>query len=309
LRWHQVVQCIDLANETLPIILNEHQQGVCFIGFCCDEGVLRNKGRAGAKNGPIEIRKACVNFPMIASHILMIDAGNVICDDNNLEAAQQMLGEKLRRIRLADYLPIVIGGGHEVAYANFLGLLPFEAKQEFGIINFDAHFDLRNVDTSIGATSGTGIWQIKEYCNKESLALHFLPIGIQQYSNTRQLFNIADSMDAIYFLAENFCNEKADQISKVVNGIISNADVLQLTIDMDVFAAAYAPGVSAPAFNGLKPDSLFKRTVRHLVLSGKVAAIDIAETNPLFDIDSRTSKLAASIIFDIIQAADVNAEF
>ncbi|MES2646127.1 MAG: formimidoylglutamase [Bacteroidota bacterium] len=309
LRWHQVVQCIDLANETLPVIMNEHQQGVCFIGFCSDEGVERNKGRIGAKSGPAAIRKACVNLPVIASHILMIDVGDVICDHKDLETAQQMLGAKIKRIRQANFLPVVIGGGHEVAYGNFLGLEPFEQKLEFGIINFDAHFDLRKIETSIGATSGTGIWQVSEFCKKKSMPFHYLSLGIQRYSNTRQLFEMADKMDAIYFLAEDLYETNAEQIIKVVNGIISNADMLQLSIDMDVFAAAYAPGVSATSYNGITPDNLFKRIIRHVVLSGKVATVDIAETNPLFDIDARTANLAASIIFDIIQAADVNAEF
>lgn len=308
LRWHQVMQCIDLANETLPI-MKESQQGICIIGFCSDDGVLRNKGRTGAAKGPETIRKACVNFPMVASHILMIDAGDVHCTDNRVEQAQKMLGEKIKRIIQAGYLPVVLGGGHEVAYANFNGIIPLEPKQELGVINFDAHFDLREVDPSIGATSGTGIWQMKEYCKTHNTPFHYLPIGIQQYSNTKRLFTIADGMDAIYFLAENFCENHLENMMHVINGIIGNADVLQLTIDMDVFAAAHAPGVSAPSFNGISPNSMFKRIIRHFILSGKVASVDIAETNPLYDLDARTARLAASIVFDIVQAADVNAEF
>ena len=65
----------------------------------------------------------------------------------------------------------------------------------------------------------------------------------------------------------------------------------------------------APSFNGISPNSMFKRIIRHIILSGKVASIDIAETNPLYDLDARTARLAASIVFDIVQAANVNAEF
>lgn len=308
LRWHQVMQCIDIDMSALPAI-NEHQQGVSIVGFNCDEGVRRNKGRQGAAKGPDAIRVACCNLPLIASHIVMADAGNVSCEDENLEAAQELLGNKIQKIRAAGYLPVVLGGGHEVAYANFNGIIPLKKKQEFGIINFDAHFDLREIDAAVGATSGTGIWQAKEYCKKHKVPFHYLAIGIQQYSNTKRLFSAADKMDAVYFLAENFCDDQLEHMLHVTNGILSNADVLQLTIDMDVFAAAHAPGVSAQSFNGISPNSMFKRLVRHIILSGKVASVDIAETNPLFDIDARTARLAASLIFDIVQAADVNAEF
>lgn len=307
LRWHQVIQLLDIKEAGLPVI-NEHQQGIALIGFCCDEGVIRNKGIPGAKDAPDVIRKACCNFPVIAPHIVMVDCGNVFCDDARLEDAQELLGSYINNIRNNGYLPVVIGGGHEVAYANFSGIVPLLPAQEFGIINFDAHFDLRQPVNAV-ATSGTGIAQIKSYCKAHANPMHYLAIGIQQYSNTKRLFDTADEMDAVYFLAENFCDDQLDHIIAVVNGIIANADVLQLTIDMDVFAAAYAPGVSAAAFNGIQPNSMFKRLLRHIVLSGKVASVDIAETNPSRDIDNRTARLAASLIFDIVQAADVNADW
>ncbi len=42
LRWHQKVQPADQANE----------QGIMILGFACDEGVSRNKGRTGAYDAP-----------------------------------------------------------------------------------------------------------------------------------------------------------------------------------------------------------------------------------------------------------------
>jgi formiminoglutamase len=308
LRWHQVMQVSDLENNSLPVI-EEHQQGIALIGFCCDEGVKRNNGRAGAAGAPLSIRNACCNFPVFASHIMMVDAGDVACPDGNLEAAQQLLGEKIQVIRHSGYLPIVIGGGHEVAFANFKGIIPFLPNQEFGLINFDAHFDLRQVQVETGATSGTGISQIKSWCDDRENPFHYLVIGIQPYSNTRKLFETANKMDAVYILSEEFTEDQIERIITIVNGILGNADVLQLTIDMDVFASPFSPGVSAPSPGGLLPNNMFKRLLRHIILSGKVASVDLAETNPLYDLDNRTSRLAASLIFDIVQAADVNADW
>jgi formiminoglutamase len=42
LRWHQMVK--PLAADSPP--------GIVLIGFACDEGVRRNGGRVGAKDGP-----------------------------------------------------------------------------------------------------------------------------------------------------------------------------------------------------------------------------------------------------------------
>jgi formiminoglutamase len=298
LRWHQIIQSVDL-NE--PLVPNGYK-GIALIGFCCDEGVSRNKGRIGAKEGPYAIRKACSNFPLISENIFIADAGDVLCDDDQLEDAQQLLGDKVAQLLQGGYFPIVLGGGHEVAYANFLGISSVLGRQEFGIINFDAHFDIRATQPEIGATSGTGIWQMNDHCTRLGNPFHYLALGIQQYSNTRRLFDTMAQMDSAYILADDFSQNQADHILHIINCILRNAGVVQLTIDMDVFAVPYAPGVSAQSFNGILPGNIFKQLLRHIVQSGKLVSIDIAETNPLYDIDSRTSRLAAAILFDIVLA-------
>lgn len=289
--------------------IGKHHQGVAFIGFCSDEGVSRNHGRVGAVKGPRHLREACRNLPLIGSHIILADAGDVVCADGDLETAQAMLGELVKKVKAANYLPVVLGGGHETTWASFLGVAPTKKKAEVGIINFDAHFDLRQVEEKVGPTSGTGMWQVHQWCVQQKMPFHYLAIGIQQYANTKRLFTTADDMGARYFLAEHFTNDQLEDMVVAINAVLANSDVLQLSIDLDVFAASHAPAVSAPAFNGIAPNSMFKRLLRHIVLSGKVDVIDVAELNPHYDVDERTARLAAAIIFDIVQAADMNAEY
>lgn len=306
LRWHQVVQVCD-AGE-LPKIKNG-LQGIAIVGFCCDAGVKRNHGRLGAAEGPTVIRKACCNFPLVADHIIMADAGDVVCDDDNLEEAQELMASKIASISAAGYLPIVLGGGHETALCGYKALGSLPKKSEFGVINFDAHFDLRAVDPLVGPTSGTWAWQIAEDCNQKGIPFHYLVLGVQQYSNTRRLFELALEMGAPYFKAEEFTNDQLHKMLNHINGVLANSDKLLLSLDMDVFGSSFAPGVSASSFNGISPNAMFKRLLRHIVLSGKVSTVDISEVNPFFDVDNRTSKLAAAFVFDIVQAADINAEY
>jgi formiminoglutamase len=71
-----------------------------------------------------------------------------------------------------------------------------------------------------------------------------------------------------------------------------------ISLVMDCFPSAYAPGVSAAAPDGMLPhevQSLFKTIFE----SGKVISMDIVETNPEFD-DGRTAKLAATMIYDVV---------
>jgi len=306
LRWHQVIEICE--PENLPK-LQKGIQGIAIIGFCSDEGVRRNLGRTGAAAGPKAIRKACCNFPLVADHIIMADAGDVFCEEGDLEAAQELMAEKIRSIGKAGYLPIILGGGHETAFCGYKALGTLPKKAEIGIINFDAHFDLRTVDPKIGATSGTWAWQVAEDCRLNGNPFHYLVLGVQQYSNTRRLFELASEMGAPFFKAEEFTNDQLHNMLNNINGILSNSDRLLLTLDMDVFGSSFAPGVSASAFNGISPNAMFKRLLRHIVLSGKVCSVDICEVNPSYDLDNRTAKLAAAFVFDIVQAADINAEY
>lgn len=69
---------------------------------------------------------------------------------------------------------------------------------------------------------------------------------------------------------------------------------------MDVFAAPYAPGVSAPAYNGIRPDTVFFDCLENLFKTGRIVSLDIAELNPRMDIDNRTARLAATIVFNAV---------
>lgn len=296
LRWHQVVT---IAGDTLPA-LAPGQKGIAFLGFACDEGVRRNKGRTGAAAGPEALRKMCASFPVHFDHHMLVDAGDIVCTDQNLEAAQEALSRKVEQLAATGYLPVLFGGGHEIAYAHERGIRrSMPDGGQLGIINFDAHFDLREPEGA-GATSGTGFWQMAQDRKAADMPFHYLALGIQQNSNTRHLFNTADALGVEYLHASLFQPKYHDQLIGAIEAFIRRNDRIYLTTCLDVFAAPYAPGVSATAYNGLVPDALFLDCFRTILRSGKLAGADIAELNPSLDIDNRTAKLAASLVFEIV---------
>src|SRR5690606_33054812 len=100
--------------------------------------------------------------------------------------------------------------------------------------------------------------------------------------------------------AEQFDGYSLTPPDSLVGRFSKTSERLYVTIDMDVFAAAYAPGVSATAYNGIRPDSLFFGCLEKIIATGKLSSLDIAELNPTMDIDGRTAKLAATIIFHVV---------
>lgn len=260
-------------------------------GFAVDEGVRRNKGRQGAKDAPCIIRKNMSNFPVVLPDFSLLDFGNITCEDGNLENTQNNLAKNVSKVLLKGGKSMVLGGGHEVTYAHYLGVKTAFPEQKIGIINIDAHFDNRQPEKGVGASSGTGFWQIAQ--EGEINSLH---IGIQRNSNTLKLFDTAHQYGMKYILADELFFENLPSIYQRIDELIDSVDYVYVTICMDVFNASIAPGVSASAYNGIPADATFMHFYRHILKNQKLLALNVAEVNPLFDIQERTARLAACLM-------------
>jgi len=283
---HRIFQRVKEENNYDTISTNDF----VLHGFAVDEGVRRNKGRQGAKDAPDVIRKNMSNFPVIRPDFSLLDFGNITCEDGNLENTQNELAKNVSKVLLKGGKSLVLGGGHEVTFGHYRGVKTAFQEQKIGIINFDAHFDNRQPEDGVGASSGTGFWQIAQ--EGEINSLH---IGIQRNSNTLKLFDTAHQFGMKYILADELFFENLPSIYERVNELAESVDFLYVTICMDVFNAAIAPGVSASAYNGIFADSAFMHVYRHILKNDKLIALDIAEVNPSFDIQDHTARLAASL--------------
>ncbi len=301
-RWHQWVKPIDLTDSTTPPF--DGKLGICFIGFCCDDGVTRNKGRAGAAKGPRSIRKELSNLPcQFKQDVRLFDAGNIYCADIPLEKGQDILGECVSKILSLNLYPIVLGGGHEIAFGHYSGLSRYKNEvqdtQSLGIINFDAHFDLRPYPN--GGSSGTMFRQIADVCADQGSHYGYMCLGIQKRSNTLALFKTARDLGVEYILAKDMVDQDIWPIFEKVDKFIKRHDQIYITVCADVFSAAFAPGVSAAQAVGLHPEQVLK-ILKYIVLSGKTVSFDIAEVSPRFDQDSTTANLAAVLIFALVNS-------
>lgn len=300
-RWHQWIEYIDLNDATIKPF--EGEFGIALIGYCCDEGVRLNKGRTGAVKGPEHIRREMMNLPChFKPELKIYDVGNIQGEDIPLEESQTALARAVERILSLNMYPIVMGGGHEVAFGNYKGIMGHLKKQtekpRLGIINFDAHFDIRPYPET--TNSGTMFRQIADICKEEDIPFEYYCLGIQQRGNTRQLFNTAKALNVRYDLARDITQEKLIDVFASLDRFMKNKEAIYVTICTDVFASAYAPGVSSAQPLGLQPWMVLK-TLRHIVRSEKMVSFDIAEVSPRFDRDNVTANLASTVIFHFVQ--------
>ena len=290
--WHQQIKLVDWmagASDSM----NARRPDVALLGYACDEGVRRNLGRTGAKEGPRALRQQLAKLAYHTTSTTVVDVGNVVCDDGNLEACQEALGIAVRQLITSSTFPIVLGGGHDVAFGHFQGIYKAvnnTAKPRIGIVNFDAHFDLRPLEGS--ANSGTPFYQI---LTKHGDVASYFVVGIQKQSNTTELFDNARKFGVEYVLSDACELFNFERIKKQLATFVTKNDWIYITIDMDGFSSAYSPGVSAPSPIGFAPNFVF-RILEYLMSTQKVISCDVAELNPGFDRDSASAKLGARLV-------------
>ncbi|WP_417215648.1 formimidoylglutamase [Arthrobacter sp.] len=272
--------------------------GSALLGLASDEGVRRNKGRTGAQSGPEALRAALASMALRQPTVLH-DAGDVLIDGRDLEAAQEEFATALSDLLADGHFTVGLGGGHEITFASYSGVasaLGTEGQWTLGILNIDAHFDLREEPR---ATSGTGFSQIARAESAAGRAFRYAAVGISETSNTNVLFDRAEALGVEVLLDEECHLGNIDRVRHFVADFAASVDHLYLTIDLDALPAAVAPGVSAPAGFGIGVE-IVRAIVLTAARSGKLIHADIAELNPVFDIDQRTARTAARLISDLI---------
>lgn len=294
--FFQIIQTVNLLEQSY---LNAPTQAFALLGFQCDEGIRRNLGRIGAAEGPKAIRHALGKLPIQRTNFVCFDVGNIICLDHALEAAQQALGEVVALLLKQNITPVLLGGGHEIAWGHYQGIGKIFPQERLGIVNFDAHFDMRPLLPNQQGSSGTPFLQIAKAHKQAKRHFDYNCIGIQHTGNIRQLVETAKAHHTHVIWADELHQGQQEKCIDFIDRVADQNEIVYLTLCLDVFAAAFAPGVSAIQPLGLSPWHVIP-LVRQLAATGKVISYDIAELSPRYDIDHCTAKLAANLIYEII---------
>ncbi len=304
--WQGRIDQEQPAEQTTRLhqcIRHEPAPGWQLLGFACDVGVARNQGRSGAAAGPQAIRHAAASLAWPAG-LCLTDHGDLPVEGDGLEAAQQAFG---RRVAQAlDYGPVLaLGGGHETAWASGQGLLQWLKNHpglRLGILNFDAHLDLRQPQGGQGS-SGTPFYQLLQACQRQNQPVQYACLGLNRWANTALLHQRARDR-GVWMVEDRHIREgRLNALRQRLRRWLATVDVLHLSIDLDVLPTWEAPGVSAPAAHGV-PLALLEPLVQLAAASGKLKLADLAELNPQLDIDHRTARAAARLLAVLVQAQE-----
>jgi formiminoglutamase len=267
---------------------------VVMLGCPQDEGIIRNKGRAGARKSPNEIRQAF--YKLAASNGItelgIMDLGDVLLC-STLEKTHSRLKDVVYRILKDEKMAIILGGGNDISYPDCAALM--EVNKDALIFNIDKHFDVRDISPR---NSGTAYRQLLEegLINPEK----FYEIGFEEFANSQKYKDyVLQKGVNIYSLDEM----RTYGIKRLFGDILNEhkAEAIFWGFDMDVVRDSDAPGVSASYPTGLTAAEI----IQIAKIAGEVTragVIEFTEVNPDLDIDNRTSKLVAILIHTIISS-------
>jgi formiminoglutamase len=216
------------------------------------------------------------------AEMTVLDAGDVpmhvtdisTCHDNIIQASA------LLHSRFLDSKVCAIGGDHSITAMMVKGMHKAKPSEKIGILQFDTHFDLRDMSDN-GPSNGTPMRNLIESGMVDGSNMY--NIGLHGFFNTKDLKQYADEKGVNYFtLREARKKGIAETVQQCLEELSSKVDAIYLTVDMDVLDIAYAPGVPASTPGGMTTEELLEGVLaagRH----PKVKAMDIVCLDPLKD--------------------------
>ncbi|MDI6813795.1 MAG: arginase [Desulfitobacteriaceae bacterium] len=289
------------------------KRAIRIIGVPIDLGA----DRRGVDMGPSAIRYAGLNARLQRLGWDVEDTGNLevpvpetreIKDTRlkylpEITRVSEQLAETVAKALNDGVVPLVLGGDHSIGIGSLAGIAT-DGKRR-GVIWFDTHGDYNSPDTT---RSGN---------------IHGMPLAVSNGIGAHELTNIGGLQKKIWekntviIGARDFDLEERELLHQSQITVFTMSDIDQLgmkevvtrgleiagrgtegvhiSFDLDVIDPAEAPGVGTPVAGGI--------TYReaHLAMelvaeSGLLLSLDMAEVNPILDIQNRTAELAVGLI-------------
>jgi agmatinase len=239
----------------------------------------------GARLAPTAIRQALHSPAGNLWNEALIDLGSpgVLEEAGDLDLAQDAsartaIEAEIHHLAAGGFAPIALGGDHSVSYPILSGLRP--AWPQLHVVHLDAHPDLYDEFEGDRFSHACPFARILESGLADSLVQIGLRAGTGHQAEQAKRFGV----------------EQIDMRAWAAGRRPALRGPVYLSIDLDGFDPAFAPGVSHP-----EPGGLAVREVLTLIqhLPGPIAGADVVELNPKRDLNDMTARLGAKLVKEI----------
>ena len=232
------------------------------------------------------------------SAVEVADLGDIALSYYDTAKTVEQTYQAVRGALEAGYLPIVVGGDHGVTFPPVKALHD-TCEGAIGLIQLDAHCDLLDFSERQGRFSGSS--GTRRSVELERLSgPNVAQVGLRGLTTVEQ-FALAHELGLRRISATRFVELGPKAAAEQALAWASDGtQAIYLTIDLDVLTPGEAPGTGWPEPGGLTAQQLFD-FVR--VVAPHVAALDVAELNPIYDSRAgATAILAGRLILECIIA-------
>lgn len=298
-----------LALKTLP-----EDVRFCLVGIPESIGILGNYGRTGAEFAWETFLNHFLNIQhnrfLLGSSFFVLGAIDVSDLQDRAVALQKESGynhQKLHdlcdelderveavmsQILQADIVPIVIGGGHNNAYALLKAASLASSIGRVNAINMDAHADFRQLE---GRHSGNAFSYAmhKRYLNR------YFVLGLHQSYNAEFMLRTLDAREEVMYTMFEDIESLDETLSEAIHFMADDTIKTGLELDMDAICFMPSSASSPSGFSMEEARSYVKKCASLL----NVAYLHLPEAAPQNERDALlVGKALAYLVSDFAKA-------
>ena len=195
----------------------------------------------------------------------------------------------------------VVGGDHSSPYGLIKALA--EQGESFGILHFDAHYDLREAYEGFKFSHASIFHNVMEDIDEVN---QLVQVGIRDYSRAEREYSQFLGERSHCFYARDLFNMKADgmtfsQVSDLIIGKLPER--VYISFDIDALDPPYCPNTGTPVPGGLSFDEACY-ILEKLVESGRrIIGFDLCEVAPGERGDEWDANVGARILYKLCGAS------
>ncbi len=272
---------VEFYTDAFPD-LEEEKYDLAIIGVKDDRGAVNNNGCSLA---PDYFREQfyLLNEGQVPTRI--VDLGNIIAGQEISDtyfAVKTIVAELIK----LNIVPVIIGGGQDLTYAQYMGYESLEQKVDLLVI--DNRFDLEQ-DESEGVATTSQSYLTKIFLHQPNYLFNYSNMGYQTYFVSQDSLRV---MEKLYFDVHRL-GEFVSDLS-VSEPVIRNANMV--SFDLGAIRSSDACGNTNMVPNGFYGEDAC-RISRYAGMSDKLTSIGFYEFNPAFDKSSQTAMLLSQMVW------------
>lgn len=260
---------------------------------------------SGASLAPGAIRSSLASFTTYSNELGknltddILDFGDVLMHPTDIVESQRRITAEVEDVLSSSTVDnwFFLGGDHGITYSTVKAVATQGKK--IGIIQFDAHHDLRNTEDG-GPTNGTPFRRLLEGNVIEGKQIS--QIGIRDFMNAKNYDDYAKEHGIKLYTMKDV--EKLGILEVMEAELLRLAkfvDCIYLSVDMDVLDQAFAPGCPAIGPGGMDSAALIN-SIELAARHEKVNMMDIVEIDPTLDFRNMTSRIAAYLLLTFMKS-------